>query len=61
MNKTVIECWNILKYVIESIIDQFDPLKNQGKQSRNTCQKKQLKNNIDANYVEGLPERMKTT
>ena len=26
-NKTAIECWNILKYVIESIIDQFVPLK----------------------------------
>ena len=31
MNKTAIECWNILKYEIESII----PLKNQGKRSRN--------------------------
>ena len=35
MNKTAIECWNILKYVIESIIDQFVPLeKKQGKRSR---------------------------
>ena len=34
MNKTVIEFWNILKYVIESIIDQFVPLKKQGKLSR---------------------------
>ena len=33
MNKTAIECWNILKYEIESIID-----KKQGKRSR----KKQL-------------------
>ena len=33
-NKTTIECWNILKYVIESIINQFIPLKKQGKQSR---------------------------
>ena len=39
MNKTAIECWNILKYEIESIIDQFVPLKKkQGKRSR----KKQL-------------------
>ena len=39
-NKTAIECWNILKYEIESIIefDQFVPLKKQGKWSR----KKQL-------------------
>ena len=33
-NKTATECWNILKYEIESIIDQFVPLKKQGKQSR---------------------------
>ena len=39
MNKTAIECWNILKYVIESTIEQFVPLKKkQGKRSR----KKQL-------------------
>ena len=35
MNKTTIECWNILKYEIESIIDKFVPLKKLGKQSRN--------------------------
>ena len=33
MNKTAIECWSILKYEIESIIDQFVPLKK--KRSRN--------------------------
>ena len=27
-NKTATECWNILKCEIESIIDQFVPLKN---------------------------------
>ena len=26
-NKTANECWNILKYEIESIIDKFVPLK----------------------------------
>ena len=31
MNKTAIECWYILKYEIESIIDKFVPLKKQGK------------------------------
>ena len=31
MNKTAIECWNILKYEIESIIDKFVPLKKIGK------------------------------
>ena len=34
MNKTVIECWNILKYEIESIVDKFVLLKEQGKRSR---------------------------
>ena len=34
MNKTAIECWNILKYEIESIIDKFFPLKKQGQRSR---------------------------
>ena len=34
MNKTAIECWNILKYELESIIDKFVPLKKQGKLSR---------------------------
>ena len=34
MNKTAIECWNILKYKIESIIDKFVPFKKQGKRSR---------------------------
>ena len=40
MNKTAIECWNILKYEIESIIDKFVPLKKRGKRSR----KKHLSN-----------------
>ena len=34
MNKTAIECWNILKYKIESIIYKCVPLKNQGKRTR---------------------------
>ena len=34
MNQTTTECWNILKYEIESIIDKFVPLKKQGKRSR---------------------------
>ena len=34
MNKAAIECWNILKYEIESIIDKFVSLKKQGKRSR---------------------------
>ena len=43
MNKTAIECWNILKYEIERIIDKFVLLKKQGNGlERNTCQKKLL-------------------
>ena len=34
MNKTAIECWNIHKYEIESIIHKCVPLKKQGKRSR---------------------------
>ena len=37
-NKTTTECWNILKYEIESIIDKFVPLKNkENGLERNTC------------------------
>ena len=43
MNKTAIECWNILKYEIESIIDKFVPFQKQGNGvERNTCQKRLL-------------------
>ena len=38
MNKTAIECWNILKYEIENIIDKFVPFQKQGKR----CRKKHL-------------------
>ena len=38
MDKTAIECWNILKYEIESIIDKFVPFRKQGKR----CRKKHL-------------------
>ena len=42
-NKTAIECWNILKYEVENIIDKFVPLKNkENSLERNTCQKKLL-------------------
>ena len=43
MNKTAIECWNILKYEIESIIDKFVPLETkENGLERNTCQNKLL-------------------
>ena len=34
MNKTTIECWNILKKEIESIIDKFVPFQKKGKRCR---------------------------
>ena len=41
MNKTAFECWNMLKYEIESIIEKFVPLKNkENGLERNTCQNK---------------------
>ena len=43
MNKTAIECWNILIYENESIIDKFVPFRKQENfLERNTCQKKLL-------------------
>ena len=54
-NKTAIECRNILKYEIESIIDQLVHLKyKENGLERNICQKKLLENSVQANYVEGL-------
>ena len=38
-NKTAIECWNIIKYEIEGIIDKFVPLK---KNKENGLEKKHL-------------------
>ena len=53
-NKNAVECWNILKYEIESIIDKFVPLKR-GKQSRKKhLSKEAIKNSVQANYVEDL-------
>ena len=52
MNKTAIECWNILKYETENIVDQFVPLKTK----ENSLQTKDLSKEaiIARNYVEGL-------
>ena len=45
MNKTAIECCNILKYEIESILDTFVTLKKNKENDlqRNTCETKLLK------------------
>ena len=64
MNKTAIECRNILKYEIESIIDKFVPFQKQGKR----CKKKHLSNEAIRKIVLkklcggfiGVPERKKT-
>ena len=34
MDKTATDCWSILKYELESVIDKFVPFKKQGKRSR---------------------------
>ena len=37
-NKIAIECWNIIKYYTESVIDKFVPLKNkENGLETNTC------------------------
>ena len=48
MNKTANECWNILKYESENIIDTFVPPKKNKENGleRNTCEKKLLKNSV---------------
>ena len=64
MNKTAIECWNILKYEIESIIDKFVPLKKQGKRSRKKHLSKEVIRKIVLSKLcggfIGIPETMKT-
>ena len=67
-NKTAIEFWNILKYVTESIIDQFVPLKKQRKRSRKKHLSKDAIKKIAHKQTRvyrrgfiGVPERMKTT
>ena len=53
-NKSAFECWNILQYEVESIIDQFVPLKKQGKRSRKKLLSKEaIKISVQLNYVEG--------
>ena len=64
MNKTANECWNILKYEIESIIDKFVPLKKQGKRSRKKHLSKEairkiVLSKLCGGFI-GAPERMKT-
>ena len=46
-NKTAIECWNMTKYEIESIIAKFFPLKKQGKWSTKKHLSKETIKNIE--------------
>ena len=55
-NKTVTECWNILKYEIEGIIDQFVPFKKQKKLFKKIV----YKQTMWRVYID-VPESMKTT
>ena len=43
MNKTAIECWNIIKYEIESIIDKFVPFQKQGKERKKHLSKEAIR------------------
>ena len=64
MNKTAIECWNILKCEIESITEQFVPLKKQGKRSRKKHLSKEVIRKIAyklCGWFIDVPERMTTT
>ena len=60
MNKTAIECWNILKYEIESTIDQFVPLSKEAirkivfKQTMWRVYRRTRKDEDYANYKEAL-------
>ena len=51
-NKTAIECLNMLKYEIESIINQFGPWKKRSKKKH--VKRRYYKYRVQANYVEGL-------
>ena len=61
-NRTVTECWNILRGEIDSAIDSFVPMKKQGEQLRNICQKR-LSERLDINKICGgfinIRERIK--
>ena len=58
LNKTANECWNILKYEIESIIDKFVSLNNkENGLERNTCQKKLLEKYRSSKLYEGVHRR----
>ena len=64
-NKTAIECWNILTYEIENIIDQFVPLKKKQRiRSRKKHLSKEAIRKIGSSKLCGgfisVPERMKT-
>ena len=56
-NKTAIECWNILKYEIESIVHNLFHLKNkENGLERNISERSYSKNSLQVNHVDVLYE-----
>ena len=56
-NKTAIECWNIIKYEIEGIIDKFVSLKKNkenGLAKKLFVKRSYYTNSVQASYVESL-------
>ena len=54
MSKTAIDCWNILTYEIESIIDKFVPLKKQKWSRKKHLSKEAIRKIVFKQTVEGL-------
>ena len=54
INKTTTDCWKILKFEIENIIDIFPMKSKESSLERSPCQNKLLENSVHANYVDGL-------
>ena len=53
-NKTATECWNILRGELDSAIDSYVPMKNQGKRSKKNLSKEAFRKIRQTKYVEGL-------
>ena len=53
-NKTATECWNILKWEIDSAFDSLVPMNKQGKRSKKKHLSKEAFRKIRHKYVDGL-------
>ena len=62
-NKTATECWNILRWELDSAIDSHVPMKKQGKRSRRNIFQNRLSERLDINKICGgfihIRERIK--